>query len=138
MKRMSVGLAVLAVVAVACTSADPPPWPDIGSVTERYGLDVGAFEAIEGETVLDAHSDGFGTYAEVLARVTEDDVLHRHYPYLSYFLSISGGVEVFFLDSDDRFYLRDDHMAGHIDGFIGPFVGDPREQLVDAAYPLED
>ena len=60
----------------------------------------------------------------------------EHYPHATLGQPPSNGVEVFFIEADGIFYLREDHMMGHADTFVGPFRGDPRGALAEAAGPV--
>lgn len=41
----------------------------------------------------------------------------------------TGGTEVIWVRNEGSFFLRSDCKGLHIDGFVGPFAGDPREVL---------
>lgn len=137
--------ALLGLSLAQCSSAQPPEWPELGSLDEPYYLDVGRLQAKAGSEFMNPHEPvSFERYSEVLAVMFDDgellpDVAMKHYPHLTLASESpwpSTGVEVVFVGDSREFYLREDHMMGHFDAFIGPFDGDPRLLLEGAAQRL--
>lgn len=48
----------------------------------------------------------------------------------------SGGTTVYWVKEKNEFFIRSDCKGHHVDGFLGPFTGDPREVLKPVAEPI--
>lgn len=143
-KRLSFSLLVVIVGLASCTSPPAGDWPTLGSETEPIDIDPNLLQAVgtaETPTYLDPFSSPefpwqfYETvdFADLEEGVLRPGVVSHHYPHVT----VAGhyratGTYVFHLVEEDLFYLWGDDMAGHNDGMVGPFQGDPRNVLTQA------
>ncbi|MDH3730790.1 MAG: hypothetical protein OES13_06675 [Acidimicrobiia bacterium] len=130
-------LALLSLALVQCTSAEPPEWPELGSQEQRLVVDLGQLEAVPGVTQFDPHAAP-GVDVDLFDEgELVPGVVRQRYESVTVggFNVPSAGTDVFYVPDEKQFYLFEDHMAGHLDWYIGPFAGDPRLVLKEAVGP---
>jgi len=150
MHKTSVLFALVAVSLglAQCTSLQTPGWPTLGSETEAVDIDPSLIEAA-GSAATPTYTDPFSSpespwqfyetvdLADVENGTLRPGVVSHHYPHVT----VAGhyratGTYVFHVAEEDLFYLWGDDMAGHFDGMVGPFRGDPRIVLPQAGLPV--
>ena len=121
-----------------CTTPQTPDWPALGSATEAIDIDPSLLPAA-GSAGTATYADPFYApelpwqfyetvdFADVENGTLRPGVVSHHYPHVT----VAGhyratGTYVFYVVEEALFYLWGDDMAGHIDGMVGPFQGDPR------------
>lgn len=132
--------ALAAILATSCSASnsDPAAWPDLGPAWPDEGLmpvviDISALDPLPG-AVTDHGAGSSATERRIRDARDAGELLEQRYPQARLFasyVSTSAGVRVVYFERDDLFFLQEDHMMGHYDGFIGPFRGDPRLILAE-------
>jgi hypothetical protein len=132
--------AMAAILATSCSASNsvPASWPDLGPAWPDEGwmpvaIDLSALDPLPG-AVTDHGAGSSPTERQIRDARDAGELLEQHYPQARLFASYestSAGVRVVYFENEDRFFLQEDHMMGHYDGFIGPFHGDPRLILAE-------
>ncbi len=121
-------------------------WPELGTEADPVDVDPRVLEpAVDPIRVPLDPASAFERPWDFFTEVDVPDVeggtlregmeVHR-YPNLTVAGHYRGTGTYVFHDTDaSAFYLWGDDFAGHFDGMVGPFAGDPREVLPAVAVP---
>lgn len=131
-KRLTLALVVAALGFAACDGCNSPapkpgpvslsPEDEKGWPAELYYSNLPYSEAELRRMSTDGNAAGFNLEAP--------NVLKKHYDQIGPTAhGAAGGTDVYWVKEKGVFFLRSDCQGHHVDGFIGPVKGDPRELL---------
>ncbi|MDH3261406.1 MAG: hypothetical protein OEM81_05325 [Acidimicrobiia bacterium] len=131
-----------------CTSPQASDWPTLGSETGVVDIDPRLIQAA-GSAENPSYTDPFSSpelpwqffdtvdFADVENGTLRPGVMSHHYPHVTvagHYLAT--GTYIFHVAEEDLFYMWGDDLAGHFDGMVGPFRGDPRVVLSQAGLSV--
>ncbi len=106
-------------------------WVDVHTIQLANGHEISRPQELQPYNSLQHPGEFYVSEGELQLGV----VMH-HYPYMTvmghYFAS---GTYVYYLPDDNEFYLWGDDWMSHLDGMVGPFLGNPTLLIPEAVEP---